>query len=148
VDQLKPVEVRRRAARAGFTLIEIMIAMALVGFGLLALAAMQLQALRFGSSGKHVSQAALFAREKMEEFQRLPWSDVAVTTGWTAPVTKQGKVESESGTVNEQDYGLSWQITDLITNRTRSIDVQVIWDEPGRPGRTYTLSSVRNNGGV
>jgi type IV pilus assembly protein PilV len=146
---LKPLGVRARAARAqGFTLIEIMIAMAIVGFGLLALAAMQLQALRFGSAGKHVSQAAVIAREKMEEFQRLPWASVATTTGWATPVTKSAEVESESGTVNEQDYALSWQITDLITNRTRSIDVRVTWDEPGRPGRTYTLSSVRNNGGV
>jgi hypothetical protein len=57
-------------------------------------------------------------------------------------------VEGESGTVNEQAYGLSWRVTDLIANRTRAVDVQVTWDEPGRPGRSYTLSSVRNNGGV
>lgn len=135
------------ARRAGFTLIEIMIAMAIVGFGLLALAAMQVQALRFGSSGKHVSQAAVIARVKMEEFQRLPWADVAVTT-WTTPATQYAEVEGEGGTVSTQAYGLSWRVSDLIANRTRSVDVQVTWDEPGRPGRSYTLSSVRNNGGV
>ena len=148
MDQLKRATIPARAARAsGFTLIEIMIAMAIVGFGLLALAAMQLQALRFGSSGKHVSQAAVIARVKMEEFQRLPWASVAVA-GWTAPVTQYAAVEGEGGTVNEQAYGLSWRVADLIANRTRAIDVQVTWDEPGRPGRSYTLSSVRNNGGV
>ncbi len=135
----------RRAA--GFTLIEIMIAMAILGFGLLALGAMQLQALRFGSSGKHVSHAAVIARVKMEEFQRLPWADVAATA-WTAPVTEYAEVQDEGGTVNEQAYGLSWRVADLIANRTRAVDVQVTWDEPGRPGRTYTLSSVRNNGGL
>ena len=135
------------ARTGGFTLIEIMIAMAILGFGLLALGAMQLQALRFGSSGKHVSQAAVIARVKMEEFQRLPWADVAVTA-WTAPVTEYAEVQDEGGTVNEQAYDLSWRVADLIANRTRAVDVQVTWDEPGRPGRSYSLSSVRNNGGV
>jgi prepilin-type N-terminal cleavage/methylation domain-containing protein len=145
VDELRRGTLPARSA--GFTLIEIMIAMAILGFGLMALAAMQLQALRFGSSGKHVSQAAVIARVKMEEFQRLPWADVAVTA-WTTPATQYAEVEGESGTVNEQAYGLSWRVTDLIANRTRAVDVQVTWDEPGRPGRSYTLSSVRNNGGV
>ena len=148
MDQLKRATTPARATRAsGFTLIEIMIAMAIVGFGLMALAAMQLQALRFGSSGKHVSQAAVIARVKMEEFQRLPWAGIAATS-WTTPVTQYAEVESEGGTVNEQTYGLSWRVADLIANRTRAIDVQVTWDEPGRPGRSYSLSSVRNNGGV
>ena len=148
MDQLRQRRVRARVPRAqGFTLIEIMIAMAIAGFGMLALAAMQLQALRFGSSGKHVSQAAVIARGKMEEFQRLPWASVAVT-GWTAPVAKYGEVKSEGGTVNEEAYGLSWRVADLIANRTRSIDVQVTWSEPNRPNRAYTLSSVRNNGGL
>jgi type IV pilus assembly protein PilV len=148
VDELSRSTAPARARHAaGFTLIEIMIAMAVLGLGLIALAAMQLQALRFGSSGKHVSQAAVIARVKMEEFQRMPWASVA-TTAWTTPVTEYAEVLGEGGTVNEQAFDLSWRIADLIANRTRAIDVQVTWDEPGRPGRSYTLSSVRNNGGV
>ncbi len=147
MDELRREWARARAAGAGFTLIEIMIAMAIVGFGLLALGAMQLQALRFGSSGKHVSQAAVVARDKMEEFQRLPWDDLDVTA-WTVPADMDSKVEGPGGEVIELTYGLSWRITDLIANRTRAVDVQVTWNEPGRPGRSYTLSSVRNNGGA
>jgi prepilin-type N-terminal cleavage/methylation domain-containing protein len=147
VDQLRLDPARARARAQGFTLVELMIAMAILAVGLLALGAMQLQALRFGSSGKHVSQAALIARDKMEEFQRMPWAGVAVTT-WTTPATVDAEVETSGGTVTEQAYGLSWRVSDLLANRTRAIDVQVTWDEPGRPGRSYTLSSVRHNGGV
>jgi type IV pilus assembly protein PilV len=148
VDQLRLDTPRGPARRAqGFTLVELMIAMAILAVGMLALGAMQLQALRFGSSGKHVSQAALIARDKMEEFQRMPWASVAVTA-WTSPATVDAEVESAGGTVSEQAYGLSWRVADLLANRTRAIDVQVTWDEPGRPGRSYTISSVRNNGGV
>ena len=50
-------------SEAGFTLIEVMIAMAIFAFGLLALAALQVAALKLSSDSQYVTQANLLANE-------------------------------------------------------------------------------------
>jgi type IV pilus assembly protein PilV len=154
VDQLTPTHTptetsRSRRARGGFTLIEVLLALALLGFGMLSLAAMQLHAMQFGRSGRHTSQAALYARNQMEYFQRLPFAhaDVQPTSGWSTAVARQSNVESPDGTKTEQAYAMTWRIADLTAGRTRSVDVQVTWSEPGRPNRAFTMSSVIWNQG-
>lgn len=121
-----------------------MLALSLLGIGLLALAAMQLTALDFGSRGRHQTQAAAEAESRMEQLLRARWTDLAPTGGWTAPVTETSTVEA-AATVIEQSYEVSWQIADLDPGRTRTVDVLVTWDEPKRPGRQYAISSIRFN---
>jgi prepilin-type N-terminal cleavage/methylation domain-containing protein len=124
--------------RGGFSLLEVTIVLGLLGVGMLSLAVMQLQALRGGRSGTADTYATTVAQDRMELLQRLRWTSMAPTAGWTAPVTV-------SHSTNGQDYAVSWRITDVVANWTRAVDVQVSWDAPGRPGRTRFLSSVRYN---
>ena len=58
----------------GFTLVEVMITLAILGFGLLALGAMQLVAIKQGSAGRHTSDGAAIARSHLEQAARLPWA--------------------------------------------------------------------------
>jgi type IV pilus assembly protein PilV len=138
---------QRDAARgprlsAGFTLIEIAIALGVFAVGMLALAAMQLHAMRAGGSGRHATQAAAIAQSRMEQLQRLRWTDLATTGGaFTAPITASNVVQG----ISEMDYAVDWRIADVEAGWTRSIDVRVTWDEEKRPGRTVVLSSLRYN---
>lgn len=136
--------------RGGFTLLEILLALTILAVGMLALAAMQLHSMKFGRSGKHSSQAAVLARNKMEELQRLPWADadLSPTGAWSVPQAMQTNVASPGGGVlNEQTYNLRWRVTDVVPGRTRSVDVQVQWSEPDRPNRSFTVSSIRRSSG-
>ena len=134
-----------RRARGGFTLIEITIALGVFAVGMLGLAAMQLHAMRSGSSGRHATQAAAIAQSRMEELQRLRWTDVATTGGaFTAPVTESNLVQGTPDDV-EMTYLVDWRVADVEPGWTRSIDVRVTWDEVNRPGRTVVLSSLRYN---
>ena len=127
----------------GFTLIETTIALLVLGFGLLAVAAMQLQAMDFASRGRHQTQAAVFAQRRIEILHRQPWAALA-PTNWTAPVTLNHVVNDGVDRV-EHSYAVSWRISDLVNDFTRTIDVRVNWDEDGRPGREYAISSIRYN---
>jgi prepilin-type N-terminal cleavage/methylation domain-containing protein len=135
---------RRNEARQGFTLLETMIAMAILGGGLLAVAVMQLQAIQLGNRGRHQTQAANVAQRRVELLQGSTWAALATTAGWTAPVTVNHTVNDGNIRV-DQTYAVSWRISDLVGGITRSIDFKVNWDEPKRPGREYAISAVRFN---
>ena len=135
---------REERGAGGFTLLEVTIAMALFMAGMLSLSVMQLAALRGGSSGRHTTQAAAFAETKMEELQRLTWTQIAPTAGWAPAEARNNTVQSNPNQV-EQAYTLDWRITDLVAGWTRSVDVRVSWDEKGRPNRSVVFSSIRYN---
>lgn len=129
---------------SGFTLIEIMIALVILAFGLLAMAVMQIQAMNGGRSGRHSTQAAVLARDRMEIFQRVAWTDpLLAATAWTAPVTVNKAPIGGTGT--EQSYSVSWRVTDVDPAWIKNVDVRVTWNEPNSAPRTMTISSVRYN---
>ena len=133
-------QTERGRARAGLTLIEVMIALTILAVGLLTLATMQLEALRGGRKSASDTFATTLAQDKMEELQRMSWANagLAPTGNWVAPETK-------THPVNGQTYLVDWKVTDLVTDWTRSIDVRVRWDDPKRPNRIRVLSSIRYN---
>ena len=134
-----------RRASGGFTLIEVTIALGVFAVGMLALAAMQLHAMRSGSSGRHATQAAAIAQSQMEQLQRLRWTQLATTGGaFTAPIVETNSIQGDVAAV-EMAYSVDWRIADVEVGWTRSIDVRVSWDEPERPGRNVVLSTLRYN---
>lgn len=140
-----------RIAR-GFTLIEVMISATILAVGLLALAGMQVSAIRGGKQGRHTTEAAAVARSQLEQFDRMPWGSLAATAGWIAapPISNPGNtVQSTAGVVVEQPYNLQWRITDLVVNQTKSIDVQVTWtDNSNGQLKTLVLSTMKYNAPV
>lgn len=137
----------RRTRNEGFTLLEIAISLGVFAVGMLALAAMQLHALRSGSSGRHATQAAAIAQSQMEQLQRLRWTDpdIADTAGaFTAPVLRTNTVQADVDQT-EITYAVDWRVADVEPGWTRSIDVRVTWDEEKRPNRSFVLSSLRYN---
>ena len=134
-----------RAAR-GFTILEVMIVIAILTFGFVALAAMQIQAVRGSDRGRHATNAAALAENKMEQLQQDPWTSVTVTTGFEADPTETNNVQLVGGSsLDERAYSVSYQVTDLQPTFTRAIDVQVSWSEESGEIRSVTLSSVRFN---
>jgi prepilin-type N-terminal cleavage/methylation domain-containing protein len=139
-------EPRSRDLR-GFTILEVMIVIGILSFGLLSLSAMQIHAMKGGNQGRHATRAAALAESEMEFLQYASWTSGAIdpTTGWTAPETRQTDVQVDGGTGTEQDYSLSYRVTDLEPTFTRAIDIEVSWTEPGGKARSIILSSVRFN---
>jgi prepilin-type N-terminal cleavage/methylation domain-containing protein len=134
-----------RRAQGGFTLLEIAIALGVFAVGMLGLTAMQLHAMRSGSSGRHSSQAGAIAQSQMEQLQRLRWTDLAATApAWSAAVVRTNVVQADANQV-EQSYTVDWRIADVEPGWTRSIDVRVAWNEENRPNRSILLSSLRYN---
>jgi type IV pilus assembly protein PilV len=137
----------RRSSRTtdGFTLIEVMIAIGILSFGLLSLATMQIKAMHGGDRGRHATNAAAIAENKMEQLQQDPWASIAATGGFVADPTAQNSVQLNGASSVERAYNVSYQITDVQPSFTRAIDVRVTWTEKGGENRSVTLSSIRYN---
>ncbi|MBW2541400.1 MAG: prepilin-type N-terminal cleavage/methylation domain-containing protein [Deltaproteobacteria bacterium] len=134
-----------RTAR-GFTLIEVVITIGILAFGLLALATVQIYAMRGGDRGRHATHAAAIAENRMEQLQQDAWASIAPTGGFVADPTEQNAIQLDGGgSLSERDYNVSYQITDVEPTFTRSIDVRVSWTEEGGETRSVTLSSIRYN---
>ncbi len=148
-------------AQTGFTLIEMMIALAVLAFGLLAIAALQVQALRDSTVSTHTSQATAIARAQMDQVQRRPWAALTAVadTGWQIPAWVPGgqipvQLQAPVGApVAPQIFNLAWRVTSTADPNLMNVDVEVSWTEPNRPNLkptrtglpTVTLSSARFN---
>lgn len=145
------VVVRRRGRRtvAGMTLLEVMIALAILAAGLLAMLAMQISAMRGGRAGRDVTEAARIAQDQMELLHRVDWTDPQMNpTAWTVPTVVNGAVTG-AGPALAQAYNLSWRIQATADPNLRLVDVRVTWQEPnqppGAPPRRYAVSTARHN---
>ena len=137
---------RLNRTTGGFTLIEVMITIGILTFGLLALATVQIHAMRGGDRGRHATHAAAIAESRMEQLQQDAWANIADTGGFVAAPAEQNAIQLDGGgSLSERAYSVSYQITDLEPTFTREIDVRVSWTEEGGETRSVTLSSVRYN---
>jgi prepilin-type N-terminal cleavage/methylation domain-containing protein len=150
---------RRRDAQ-GFTLVEVMITLVILAFGLMTMALVQLQAMRQGSQGRHTGDGTAIARSYLEQAARVPWSvlETARTAGgwqdpnWAGapPRTVTVTRPDGGGNATEQTYTLSWSVTAISgTSCLRDVQVRVQWTEPRSSAtKEHVLGTRRFNAGA
>jgi len=100
----------------GFTLIEILIALVILSISLLALAGLMVTTTNNTSFGSHMTEAATFAQDKLEELRAIRWQDIpegvgndvktgSTGTGYTRnwSVTRSGVLKTIIVTINWRD---------------------------------------------
>ena len=104
----------------GFTLLEVMIAVALIAVALVALLGSQSQSVSFANSAKFETMAALLAQSKMSEIT----------------IQDADSLSSDSGSFGEDYPGYSWEATvsdvsiegvEAISDYLKQIDLTVTW---------------------
>jgi prepilin-type N-terminal cleavage/methylation domain-containing protein len=101
----------------GFTLVEVMIGMAIFIIGYLAVASMQIVAIRGDTSARKTTEAATLAADRLESLIVLPYENIPVGT---------------SATVTEGAYAVSWQVDeDTMLPNTKTITIKVAWQHGG-----------------
>src|SRR5215470_5008249 len=123
---------RRVRRLRGFTLVEVMIAVFVLAFGLLAAAWMMNKMNLSTNQSRYMSDEALLASEKLEDLNRYPIVDPAIVAGGslTADVTQTNTVGAVTQLV---DYFDSVQVS---TGNGSSIEITTGKDSKGNPNYT------------
>ena len=103
-------EIRAMQNDAGFTLIEVLIAISILAVGLLGVAAMQTSAIQVNSAAGRITTRINWAQDKMEELKALPFSDP-----WLEAAGNPSGVDSAGNTHEEttsDGYTVGWDIAD------------------------------------
>lgn len=98
----------------GFTLVEILIAMAIFSIGILAVTAMQITAINSNASARKITDVTTLAEDRLERLMALPWNDPDL-----APANNPHQVAADG-------YTAEWNITDTDLDGDGNNDSKII----------------------
>ena len=140
----------------GYTLIEVLIAIAIFSIGFLAVGSMQLMAMRTGVNSRSQTTVLSIAKDRAEELESLPWTH-ADLAGSAAPGTTHAPLEDgdgidndENGIIDDETIGtghisIRWIVIDDLPI-TGAKSIRVIVDRTGgRDDRSATLDFIKAN---
>lgn len=131
----------------GFSLLEVLIAMVILAIGLLAVAQMQIAAIRSNVFGSGMNAASSLASNTIEWLIGLPYGDAALTTYNTPPTGSlsatggiQDNLSGVEGGVNNEDYNrVYWVQNDTPRTGMKKITVRVVWTDANNKTRGVTM---------
>jgi type IV pilus assembly protein PilV len=133
-------EIRAVQNDAGFTIIEVVIAMSILAVGLLGVAAMQTSAIQVNSAAGQMTTRMNWAQDKMEELKALPFSDPWLEAAGNPPgVDSAGNTHEQ--TTSDGYTVVKWDIADNTpVPNTKRIVVTVT----GK-GKTSQLTGMKSD---
>ena len=124
----------------GFSLIEVLIAMAIFSIGILAVANMQLWNVKNNTTGNITTLATLLARDQMEQLKNV--ADVTTLASGADPNNPVDENGNAGGI-----FTRSWVVTNpLGGSAARQLQVTVSWTKGGPNHRVVLTSITRGNG--
>lgn len=123
----KVIKRTKQMSNEGFTLVEVMIGMAIFLIGFLAIGTMQISAINGNASAREATEAATRATDQLETLIALPYASI-VSGG---PVT-----------VGDGAYTVSWAVVDgTPLPNTKAITVTVDWEQRGP--RSFVVTYIK-----
>ena len=157
VDGVKKVshEMTSLKSQGGFTLLEIIVAVAILSFGILAVASMQLTSIKGNSQAIGITEAITLAQDRAEKLMRLAYNDATLsdtdangTTGLgdtSAPDQQDPANPIQVGGAGAQgrEYNVYWNVVeDSPIDNTKTIRIIITWTDRGNQ-RNATLEIMK-----
>jgi type II secretion system protein I len=99
-----------RAGKAGFTILEVMVAISILAVGLMAVFTAQSRSITGNTNANRQTEAMTLAQDKMEELLALPYEDLDATG---SPIAAPG------------GYQVAWTVTEYASDNYKLIEVEV-----------------------
>lgn len=111
----------------GFSLIEVLLALIILSISLLGLAGLMVTTTKNNSSGSHMTEAATFAQDKLEELRAMRWENL--------PAGTSSDQKSGSTDIN---YTRNWTVA--TSGALKTITISINWQD--RTNHSIGLTSV------
>ena len=132
-----------KSTQHGFTIIEVMIAMAIFSIGILGVAAMQIASVKGNASAQSVTDVATWASDRVEKLMVLDYDDVDLSPG---------VYSIAAGTLTMITDGIDNDYDGLIDEGGETGPVTIAWtvveDTPMDDTKTVTITVQHNGPGV
>jgi len=142
--------------KEGFSLVEVLVALAILAVGLLALAVLQVTAIKGNAVANKWTIATEQAQDRLERFRHVAWDNIASSsssgfnTGTMTPqyVNLPGAA-GDNTTVRGTLYYRVWYVSSNVTNTLKTVTVWCCWqDEKGSWHNVMLVTQRSNIGGV
>jgi len=152
-NKTKPSHGRTVDRQAGFTLVEILIAVSILTIGLLGAASMQVSSIRGNQFSERVTTALCLAEDRMEELMRRGYSDALLADLKDKPLDTIDAsdvdhedlpaIDETGQTVAGGPYRRVWNVDDSAAPNIKTITVIVTWDNNKH---RVSLTSIKSPG--
>jgi prepilin-type N-terminal cleavage/methylation domain-containing protein len=124
IEELRGVAMNLSIRSKGFSLVEVLVALLILAISLLALAGLMVSTTRNNSLGGHITEAATFAQDKLEQLRAAPW--VSILKGTDTVTTAIPNVLPGSGII----YTRTWTVAYSASVDQAWITVTINWTDP------------------
>ena len=135
------VALKNKDNTRGFSIVEVMITISIMSIGILALASMQVSAMRGNSFAGGVTEGSTWAGDQLEKLMNLSWDDPNLqdkdldgaagldNVGFDNDPDTQADADFRT---DEGQFAIHWNVADnVVTSNTKTINVIVTWTEHG-----------------
>jgi type IV pilus assembly protein PilV len=124
-------------AQEGFTLIEVLISLVIFSFGMLAVANMQIVAIRVNSFANRLTEGTTLVQDKIEELMGLPFNDANLSDP-----TPVGTCQAYTEPPSAKGYTVGWCVDINAAGTSKTVNVTARWNNMGQ-AKSFALSFVR-----
>ena len=138
------------AGAPGYTIIEVMIAIAIFSIGILSAWALQHSSIRGNTSARNLTVAAACASDRLEQLIQLPYAHADLASGTHSPAQNTDGIDNNfNGEIDEPAESGPLKITWLVTDnspipQTKTLRVDVVLQQLVRQ-RNVSVTSYRAN---
>jgi prepilin-type N-terminal cleavage/methylation domain-containing protein len=115
----------------GFTLIEVTAGLIILAIGLLGIATMQITSIKGGYFSSNMTQATIFAQDKLEYLKNLSYSDSNLSNG-----------QHNEGLISGTIFSRVHNVVEDVGNSMKTITVTVQWTDRGN--HSMSFSTIRS----
>lgn len=117
---LKKAVMSKRGGDSGFALLELMVALLILTFGIVAFMRMQMTTIETNAFARRMTERTMLGTDRMEKLMGLPYDDPQLQPG-------------SSNTVKDGKYTIKWVVSaaDNPVKNVKTINVITSWVEKG-----------------